>query len=345
VTAGEGDFGLNRGLALGKYAPFHRGHQSVIETSLREMDETIVLVYDSPEVTPIPLSVRAGWIRSLYPQAVVMEVRGGPSEVGYTPEIMRGHEDFILDTLAIRGVTHFYSSEQYGEHLSKALGAVDRRVDEARVLVPVSATDIRANPFALRHYLDPLVYRDLVTHAVFIGAPSTGKTTLAARLAQVFHTQWMPEYGREYWEEHQVERRLTPDELIEIAEGHLQREEALLLEADHYLFTDTNALTTAVFARYYHGFIPRRLAELADQAEHRYDLVFLCDTDIPYDDTWDRSGDANRTEFQAMIVADLFERGIPFVTVRGALEERLQQVAAVLQGFSKYGSAKAGVTE
>ena len=30
---------VKRGLTLGKYAPLHRGHQSVIETGLAEMDE------------------------------------------------------------------------------------------------------------------------------------------------------------------------------------------------------------------------------------------------------------------------------------------------------------------
>ncbi|MFT5193971.1 MAG: HTH-type transcriptional repressor of NAD biosynthesis genes [Candidatus Promineifilaceae bacterium] len=51
---------INRGLTLGKYTPFHRGHQLVIETALREIDELIVLVYDSPQVTDVPLAMRVG---------------------------------------------------------------------------------------------------------------------------------------------------------------------------------------------------------------------------------------------------------------------------------------------
>jgi len=45
---------MKRGLTLGKYAPLHKGHQLVIETGLREMDELLVLIYDAPE-TEIPL--------------------------------------------------------------------------------------------------------------------------------------------------------------------------------------------------------------------------------------------------------------------------------------------------
>jgi hypothetical protein len=52
-----------RGLVLGKFAPLHKGHQLLIETTL-------------------PLSLRAGWIRQIYPQVRVIEAEDGPTEVG-----------------------------------------------------------------------------------------------------------------------------------------------------------------------------------------------------------------------------------------------------------------------
>lgn len=178
--------GLRRtkGLTLGKYAPLHRGHQLVIETALAETDETVVIIYDAPEVTDIPLAVRAGWLRALYPGVRVIEARGGPREVGYTPVLMRAHERYVIDTLGVTGVTHFYCSEPYGDHMSRALGAVDRRIDEARIQVPVSATQIRENPFAYRRYIPPLVYRDLITHEAFGDALRTGKSRLARHMAR-----------------------------------------------------------------------------------------------------------------------------------------------------------------
>jgi len=300
------------------------------------MDEMSVIIYDSPEVTGIPLGVRSGWIRSLYPSVRVIEAWDGPSEVGYTPEVMRAHERYVIDVLGVRGITQFYSSEPYGEHMSAALGAVDRRVDQARGQIPVSASAVRRDLFGNRSYVDPLVYRDLVANVVFLGAPSTGKTTLAERLAQEFDTQWMPEYGREYWETHQIDRRLGPEQLVEIAEGHIEREDALLERSNRYLFTDTSAITTATFARYYHGMVAPRLAALADMTARRYDLVFVCDTDIPYADTWDRSGSANRMAFQRQVIGDLMARKVPFTMLSGHLEARVSQVRCVLNRFSKY---------
>ncbi|MFZ2384350.1 MAG: AAA family ATPase [Candidatus Nanopelagicales bacterium] len=334
---------MSHGLTLGKYAPLHAGHCQVIETALAEMERVTVIIYDCPETTAVPLNLRADWLRDLYPTVNVIEAWDGPVEVGNTPEIQRRHETYVRDVLRISDVTHFYSSEFYGDHMSRALGAVNRLVDPDRVRTPVSGTLIRADPYHWRDYVPARVYRDLIVNVVFLGAPSTGKTTLAEALARELDTVWMPEYGREYWEAHQRDRRLSPDQLVELAEGHLAREEALLQEANGVLFTDTNALTTYVFGGYYHGCVAPRLALLAATAERRYDLVFVCNTDIPYDDTWDRSGQANRDVFQKRIVADLHRRRVPYLLLSGELEKRIEHVKGVLAVYQKYSHHTANI--
>jgi len=213
------------GLTLGKYAPLHKGHQYLIETALAEMDLVIVLIYNCPEITNCPpLAVRSQWIRELYPKAEVIEAWNGPTKIGNTPEIKKQHEDYILKILSGRTITHFYSSEFYGEHMSKALGAINRQVDDERSKYPISASLIRKDPFVFRKYIHPRVYRDLITNVVFLGAPSTGKSTIAERMAKEFFTVWMPEYGREYWEKHQVDRRLSRKRPVRIAGSKRQAE-------------------------------------------------------------------------------------------------------------------------
>lgn len=325
-----------RGLTLGKYAPLHAGHRLVIDTALGEVSELVVVVYDSPSTTRVPLAVRADWVRRLYPTARVVEAWDGPEAVGYAPELMRAHERYVRDVLGLRDITHFYSSEPYGEHMSAALGAVDRRVDPGREQVPVSATAVRADPFANRGFLAPLVYRDLIVNVAILGAPSTGKSTLAERLASEHHTRWMPEHGRAFWHHHQRGRRLSPAQLVTLAREHLEREDAQLEASNRVLFTDTSAISTLTFARYYHGVAPDDLVDLADSAARRYDLTFVCDTDIPYEDTWDRSGPVRREAFQRQVVADLAVRNVPFVLIRGDLDTRVARVQACLAGFEKY---------
>lgn len=209
-------------------------------------------------------------------------------------------------------------------------------MDIDRLKFPVSGTAIRKDPGKHISFLHPDVYKDLITNIVFLGAPSTGKTTIAEACARHFSTSWMPEYGREYWEKYNVDRRLTPEQLVDIAKGHLEREDQKLLTANKYLFTDTNAITTFMFSMYYHGYALPELVDLARSAEYRYHLVFLCDTDIPYEDTWDRSGDVNRKEFQEEIRADLERRGIRFKVSRGSVDERVEAVKEKLKEINQF---------
>ena len=323
------------GLTLGKFAPFHKGHEYIVKTALREVDELIVLIYDT-DLISIPLQVRAGWIKSLFPMVKIVEAWDGPEGYGDTVEIKKVQEDYILKRLGDIRITHFYSSEFYGDHVSKALGAIDRRVDEKRLSVSVSGTALREKTYELREYLSAIVYKDLIVKVCFLGAPSTGKSTLAQKLAEFYKTEYMPEYGAEFWLENQVDRRITLEQFEEISPEHRRREDSLSLKSNRYLFCDTCALTTYAFAKDYHCKVGPVLTEHAREAEKRYDLFFLCDIDIPYDDTWDRSGDQKRKWFQDQIIADLKERKVPFFRLSGSLMERLEKVSGILEGFEKY---------
>lgn len=323
------------GLTLGKFAPLHKGHQFMIETALQEVDELIVVIYETT-VSPIPLHIRAGWIRTLYPAVRVIEAWDGPDGYSNDREHEIREEQYILGLLQGEQVTHFYSSEFYGEHMSIALGAIDRRVDEARERVPISATMVRSDPYKYREFVSDVVYRDLITKVVFVGAMSTGKSTITEALARRYQTTYASEYGRDYWTEHQIDRRISMEAFDEIAIGHIEREEQELLAANRFLFVDTNAITTYMYALDYHGQAPELLTRIALENAQRYDLFFLCDDDIPYDDTWDRSGDQKRHIFHRQIIADLQARRIPYITLRGSLEERMRKVDEVLARFEPY---------
>lgn len=108
---------------------------------------------------------------------------------------------------------------------------------------------------------------------------STGKSTITEALARRYRTTYASEYGRDYWTEHQVDRRIGLEAFDEIAVGHMEREERALLQADKYLFVDTNAITTYMFALDYHGRAPERLTRIALENAQRYDL-FSCVTTI-----------------------------------------------------------------
>ena len=328
------EMGLKKvGLTLGKFAPLHQGHQYVIETALAEMDEVVVMIY-ATEVTEIPLNVRAAWLRDLYPSITVIECWDNPSDtVSNEREHEIREEDYIVHKLAGRHISHFYCSEYYGEHVSRRLNAVDRRVDEARRQVPISATQIRAQPYHYRKFVHPRVYWDMLIKCVFVGTVSAGKTTLVEALAAHQATVGVPEYGRVYWAEHQQNRRLQIEELDTIALTHQQWEYELAHEAQDVVFVDTNALTTRLFCIDYHGKSTPTLEALAHANASRYDLFFMCQDDIPYDDTWDRSGPQKREVLQQQIRADLARRKIPYHDIRGSVAERERAVMDIIAQY------------
>lgn len=165
---------------------------------------------------------------------------------------------------------------------------------------------------------------------VFVGAPSTGKSTLCQALAKKYQTQWVAEFGRDYWQKHHVNRRLTQEQLIHIAIGQRDWEDQAAQRANQFLFIDTEAIVTRQYALDYYGESTPILDDYAQQSESRYDHFFLCATDIPYEDNHARSGAVHRETFQKRLIVDLSQRGIKYTELRGSLQQRIQQVEAVI---------------
>ncbi len=163
-----------------------------------------------------------------------------------------------------------------------------------------------------------------------MGAPSTGKTTIAQKVATHFNTEFVEEYGREYWLKHQVNRLLTQKQLLHIAKEQIRLEEIAAVKANRYLIVDTNALTTWHFAIDYYGEALPELDKLADESKNRFDYVFLCKDDITFEDTWERSGQVKRKAFQDFITHQLEARNTTYHTLSGSVETRFKQVLTCL---------------
>jgi len=174
------------------------------------------------------------------------------------------------------------------------------------------------------------VETDVVEKVVFVGAESTGKSTLVEHLAREFDTVYVPEIGRFVWEE--KKGRLDVGDYVDIAIKHRQAEAEAAARAKRYLFVDTSALTTLLLG-YCFGHIQEAPAELlryADDCKQRYAHHFVCADDIPFEQDGVRESEDWRTRIQQLVLDDLDARGIPYTIVRGTVEERAEQVRGVL---------------
>jgi nicotinamide riboside kinase len=172
-----------------------------------------------------------------------------------------------------------------------------------------------------------------VERVVFVGAESTGKSTLSEYLARAYDTVAVPEIGRFIWEE--KEGRLGPADYVDIAIKHRAAEDEAMAQARRWLFVDTNALTTLLLGiefRQVGESPPADLLRCADECRERYAHTFVCADDIPYEEQAVRENEAWRGRIQQLVLRDLAARGIPYTVVRGSVEERAWQVRRVLDG-------------
>ena len=144
---------------IGKFAPLHKGHQFLIETALKEMDKVIVVVYDT-DVIDIPTEKRASWIKKLYPNVEIKFAHNPPSQYGLDEKSVNIQMEYLTKILGDEKPTHFYSSEEYGASVAKYMNLTDRRIDNERKTVPISATVVRNNIEENKNWIDNDVYLD-----------------------------------------------------------------------------------------------------------------------------------------------------------------------------------------
>jgi len=321
---------MRRGLVFGKFLPLHRGHQLMIETALSQVDDLTIVVYDSrrPASERMPVELRLHWLSRLYPEAENILSLDDPlaDEANADDPV---HAEIYAE--GVRFLGHFdrvFSSEPGYERFAGLLGATHVLVDEARTLVPTSGTVIRSDPYAYRGWIDPLVYSSLIERVVFVGTESTGKTTLAKRMAAELDTLWTHEFGRELWEAQDLTGSFADH--LKTARRQRQREDAAARHSRRYVFCDTNAWTTLHWSLRTYATADARLHELVDETAHDY-TWFVCDNDFPWvkDSTRELAGEA-ADQFQQQQIDDLERRGLPYVLLTGPIEQRVQRVKEAL---------------
>ena len=116
------------GFTIGKFAPLHKGHQYLIETAIKEVDELYVIVYET-NLIDISAEKRAEWIKKLYPNVHTIIAKNPPKKYGMDEESVKIQTDYLKKILGNVKGTHFYSSEEYGKYVARDLNVVNRVVD------------------------------------------------------------------------------------------------------------------------------------------------------------------------------------------------------------------------
>jgi len=168
-----------------------------------------------------------------------------------------------------------------------------------------------------------------VKRIALLGGESSGKTTLARALAEALNTSWVPEYGRERWEE--LRETLSLPELVAVARTQIAWEDEHAARAARagrgWIVCDTTPLTTLQYALHDHGEAPPELHAMAQRA---YDLTVLCEPDFDFVQDGCRRDDGFRRAQHAWTLQALAAQGVAPLVVRGSVAARLQAVRAAL---------------
>jgi HTH-type transcriptional repressor of NAD biosynthesis genes len=177
--------------------------------------------------------------------------------------------------------------------------------------------------------------RDIL-RIVLYGPESTGKTTLAKKLAEHFNTTWVPEYSRDYLQEKWEREKLVcqPEDILPIAEGQIMLENRQAEKAEKVLFCDTNLLETVVYSKaYYADYCDPAVLKHALKAH--YDLYFLMYIDVPWveDDLRDRPHD--RELMFAKFKKPLDDYNKPYRILKGDFQERFDTAVEIIEELLK----------
>jgi HTH-type transcriptional repressor of NAD biosynthesis genes len=166
-----------------------------------------------------------------------------------------------------------------------------------------------------------------IARVCLLGPESTGKTTLARKLAEIFHTCFVPEFGRYYCETFGNE--CDADDLRAIVRGQDILERAGLRKANEILIQDTDAVMTSIWADVLLGARPPDL----DRVERTADLYLLTDVDVPFvaDAIRYFQDQTERAAFFERCRRELERRKLPFVVVSGDWDARLHAAAAAIR--------------
>lgn len=157
-----------------------------------------------------------------------------------------------------------------------------------------------------------------IKKAVILGPECTGKSELSEFLASEFKTLWVEEYAREYLDA--LNRPYGPEDLKEIARGHLALEDKKYPEANRVLICDTNLYVIKVWSEFKYGACDPEI--LTAIKERHYDLYLLTYVDIPWIADPLREHPDQREILYSIYLREMQNQPVPFVEIKGDREQR-----------------------
>jgi NadR type nicotinamide-nucleotide adenylyltransferase len=307
----------------------------LVELARRHVDDLTVVVATRAG-DPIPGALRFAWMTELFPTVRLLHVTEElPQDPSEDPAFWDRWRE-ALGRLLPHPPELLFASDPHAKRLAAELGARLVKVDPTRLVFPVTGARVREDPLGSWRFLPRVVRPHFARRVSVLGPGSTGKTTLATRLAAVYGTLAVPDPVRTHLE--QPGDEITQDDVDLLARGQIAAEDALALEANRLLLCDSDVLATVLLSDALFGDCPAWIREAA--RARRYDLTLLLDEDVPFtSDPGHPMLEARRTFFERCTRA-LEEHDRKYVVIRGAWEARMRAASAAIDAMMEQKRAR-----
>lgn len=195
-----------------------------------------------------------------------------------------------------RGILHgkgakdgdtYIASEVYGKRLADEMNGKFMPYDPERSIMSIKATNVRRSPWNNWDDIAPEFAQHLTQRVTIFGAESTGKTTLAKRVAASLNGKgyFVPEYARPYLEN--TVNEITVSSMTDIWKGQAAlQQSARMWEPRQFIIQDTDLFSTVGYWEFPHwqdtiGAPPKGL--VADALFQKSDLYLITKSNIPFE--------------------------------------------------------------
>ncbi len=172
-----------------------------------------------------------------------------------------------------------------------------------------------------------------ITKIAIVGAESTGKTWLSEELAKHYHTVWVPEYARDYFNHSDI-YNYTLEDLIAIAKKQIELENEWIKKSNRLLFCDTTLITLKIWAELEFKTTPTFIEEYLQKI--KYDFYFITNNQMPWVQDNLRENKHSRDLLFLMNEVEVKKSKIPYFIVSGLGNERLNNSISIVDNLLKH---------
>jgi HTH-type transcriptional repressor of NAD biosynthesis genes len=315
---------MTKAFVFGKFLPFHKGHEAMINFALSKCDFLTVLVCCSDK-EGIPDKLRKAWIEKTFEKQKNIEIRTFnylESELPNTSESSKEISQIWADIFKkqLPDYSLLITSEEYGNFVATFMNIQHIAFDIPKIKVPVSATAIRNDVFTNWQYLPDSVKPDLSLKVVLLGTESTGKTTLIEKLSKYFNCSFVMEAGRDIIAN---SNSFTFDDLHLVAKEHAKRIDKNILAENPLVIIDTDIHTTKSYARF--TFEKEIEISVDIYNSNKANLYLYLNNDVEYLQDGTRLSEEERNLLDLSHRQVLLDHNIDIVEIKGDWDERFEK--------------------